>query len=293
MRKPFIPIFILLAYCAILIKVMVFKDMPTIRIGELMLNFSGTDTGHAPNFIPFKTIIPYLFGHKGLIIAGINLVGNIALLIPVGFLVPFVFRQMTWKKTLLLSVAAGFIIEIMQVLLRVGIFDIDDIILNALGVIIGYWAFLILAKWIRSKKYKTIIAASIIVVAACAAGLYAIYPKEKLRVNTGTRTGPVQNDSGNNNGAATARNADDLCGGTGGTGEIISAGSDTIAIRRNDGVIQQIKLTEQTKVKTSTGPVARSDLKKGERVTVVIDESETASVILVCNSSHPAARQEK
>jgi glycopeptide antibiotics resistance protein len=48
----------------------------------------------------------------------------------------------------------------------VGIFDIDDCILNALGVVIGYWAFTILANWIRSRNYKRMIVAAVTAVAA-------------------------------------------------------------------------------------------------------------------------------
>jgi len=87
MKKTVLSTFLLIAYCAILIKVMVFKDIPPIRVGSLILNFAGTNAGHGPNFVPFKTILPYLLGFKGWIIAGINLVGNIALLVPIGFLV--------------------------------------------------------------------------------------------------------------------------------------------------------------------------------------------------------------
>ncbi len=59
MKKNLTSTFSLIAYCAILIKVMVFKDIPTIRIGSLMLNFAGTNGGHGPNFVPFMTIVPY------------------------------------------------------------------------------------------------------------------------------------------------------------------------------------------------------------------------------------------
>jgi len=175
---------ILITYIAILIKVMVFKDMPLIRIGALMLNFGGPQEGPA-NFLPLKTILPYLFGEKGLMIALINLIGNIVLLVPIGFLVPLVYRNMTLKKSLVLAVTAGATIEIMQVVSRVGIFDIDDIILNALGVMIGYWTFAILAKWMRSKEYKKIVFAAIIVIATIAVFFYVIYPKERRSVNPG------------------------------------------------------------------------------------------------------------
>ena len=69
-------------------------------------------------------------------IAGINLIGNIALLVPIGILVPFLYENITWKKSLVLAFFSGLIIEVMQVMLHVGIFDIDDVILNALGVMI-------------------------------------------------------------------------------------------------------------------------------------------------------------
>lgn len=154
MKKRLISTVILITYCAILIKVMVFKEIPTIRIGRLMFNFSGTESIHPANFVPFTTIASYLFGNKGLIIAGINLVGNIVLLVPIGVLIMLVYRNMTWKKSLVLAVATGLAIETMQAVLHVGIFDIDDVILNALGVMIGYWMFILLTKWVHSKNDK-------------------------------------------------------------------------------------------------------------------------------------------
>jgi glycopeptide antibiotics resistance protein len=151
MKKRLILIIFLIVYSATLIKVMVFKDLPLIRIGRLKFNFGGTHAGPA-NFVPFKTILPYLLGEKGLMIATINLVGNIVLLMPIGFLVPFIYRNIGWKKSLALGVAAGLAIEGMQALIRVGIFDIDDVILNGTGVMVGYWAFTIFTKKVRPKK---------------------------------------------------------------------------------------------------------------------------------------------
>lgn len=146
MQKHLIPLFALIAYSAILIKIMVFRDIPVIRIGHLMLNFGGADANGQANFLPFKTILSYLLSEKGLIIVGINLVGNIVLLVPFGFLVPFVYRNMTWKKSLVLALAVPFVIEGLQVILHLGIFDIDDVILNGLGVMIGYWMYRILFR---------------------------------------------------------------------------------------------------------------------------------------------------
>ncbi|HTR28904.1 MAG TPA: VanZ family protein [Puia sp.] len=133
---------VLLAYAALLIDILVFKRVPVIRIGHRMLKVGGTHTG-PPNFVPFRTILFYLHSGKGLVIVGLNLIGNIVVLIPVGFLAPFVFRGMDWRRAILLAVASGLTIEGMQAIFQVGIFDVDDLILNGLGVMFGYCCFAI------------------------------------------------------------------------------------------------------------------------------------------------------
>lgn len=288
MKKRLISIFALIIYCAILIKVMVFKDMPTIRIGQLMLDFSGTNSGHGPNLVPLKTILPYLFGHKGLIIAGVNLIGNIVLLVPIGFLVPFIYQNVKWKNSLLIAIIVGFTIEIMQVILGVGIFDIDDILLNALGVMIGYWSFLIFAKWTRSKNYKAIIAAITITITTSATVFYVIFPKGQPPINHSNSVSNIHPDN-----KVEISQGDDPCNGTGGTGQIIDVGTNSINIRRNDGAVQTIKFTNRTTIKNSMSDVSKSDLKIGYRVTLVIDETETASLILVCNVSQSDNQSDK
>jgi glycopeptide antibiotics resistance protein len=284
-KKHLISTLILIAYSVMLIEVMVFKDLPTIRIGPLMFNFGGTQEGPA-NLLPFKTILPYLLGEKGFIIAVINLVGNIVLLVPIGFLVPFIFRNMTWKKSLALAVAAGFTIEGMQAILHVGIFDIDDVILNGLGVMVGYWAFAILAKWMRSGKYKTIIITSIILIAAPVAVLYAVHPKGRRPATS--VPGAENRQPGSTTRLDTAKpgipQGVDPCNGTDGTGQIISVGINTITIKRRDGTSEIIKLTDKTTMRNSAGPISKSDLKRGDRVTVVVMSQHTATVVLVCNA---------
>lgn len=267
MKKRLIPSIILIAYIALLIKVMVFKDIPTIHVGQLMLNFGGTDGGHPANFMPFATIGPYLLGYKGWIIAGINLIGNIILLVPVGFLIPCIYRKVTWRKVLLLAIASGLVIETMQTVLHVGIFDIDDVILNALGVMIGYWKFLILITWIREKKYTRIAVVTIVIILVALAGLYFIYPKNQV---IDPNVGPGVN----------------LCGDTNGTGEITSLGANSIGMKLNNNKIQTIHFTNTTTIKSPAGLIPASDLKIGERATLVggpnSDGSFTADAVLVC-----------
>ena len=108
-----------------------------VQVGQMRFNFGGTQEG-AANLIPFKTILFYLQGHNGFLIAFINIIGNIVALVPLGLLLPFVFQKLNWKKILLISFVAGLAIELVQMCLHIGIFDIDDVILNGLGVIVGF-----------------------------------------------------------------------------------------------------------------------------------------------------------
>jgi glycopeptide antibiotics resistance protein len=135
----------LIAYSAVLIQFVVFKAIPTLRIGHLRLRFGGTRTGPG-NFIPFKTILPLLHGRGNHLIAMVNLLGNILPFMPIGLLAPLIFRSFSWQKALVLGVATGLTCEVMEVVFRVGIFDIDDVILNAFGVVLGYAAFVVFKR---------------------------------------------------------------------------------------------------------------------------------------------------
>lgn len=143
MAKRLIAAFILVAYSAILVRLLVFKNV-LIQIGSLRFRFD-QEAGQA-NFLPFKTISSYLLGEHVRLIAIVNLIGNIALFVPIGFLVPFAYRRMTWRRSAALGVAAGLTIEGMEAMFHAGVFDVDDLILNALGVMIGYWMFSISIK---------------------------------------------------------------------------------------------------------------------------------------------------
>ena len=87
----------------------------------------------------------------------------------------------------------------------------------------------------------------------------------------------------------TSPQSGDPCNGTRGTGEIASIGDGSIVINRNNNTAQTITLTNRTMYKSSKGTASRTDLKVGQRVTVVVDDSETASDILVCKVSDSAA----
>ena len=82
----------------------------------------------------------------------VNLLGNIIPFMPIGLLAPLVFRSisrpqaLSWQKALVLGVVTGLTFEVMEVIFRVGIFDVDDVIMNAFGVMVGYAVFVMFKR---------------------------------------------------------------------------------------------------------------------------------------------------
>lgn len=136
-RTRWLAVLALVAYVAILIKLVVFKAIPTIRVGHLRLRFAGPHTGPA-NLVPFKTIAPQIIGRGNHLVNMVNLFGNTLPFMPVGFLARFVFRSFSWQKALILGVGTGLCFELLELIFHVGIFDVDDVIMNAAGVMLGY-----------------------------------------------------------------------------------------------------------------------------------------------------------
>ncbi|XLO99150.1 VanZ family protein [Anaerostipes caccae] len=81
-----------------------------------------------------------------------NLVGNVFAFSPFGFLLPV----MTEKKRGLIKVVLGsflfsLIIESCQYIFKVGVFDVDDLLLNTIGGLIGYIIYKIAVTIYRRK----------------------------------------------------------------------------------------------------------------------------------------------
>lgn len=72
----------------------------------------------------------------------INVVGNVAVFIPFGFALPLLFEKTQgFVRVMILSFSTSLLAETMQLILRVGCFDVDDLLLNTVGGCIGYLLF--------------------------------------------------------------------------------------------------------------------------------------------------------
>ncbi|QTN01416.1 VanZ family protein [Sediminibacillus dalangtanensis] len=98
------------------------------------------------NVIPFKTITFYLDGETRPLIAFYNLAANIGLFIPFG--IYYRCKREEAKLTNLAGIAIASItfIEFFQHITHRGSMDIDDVILNTTGILLGYLVFPLFRK---------------------------------------------------------------------------------------------------------------------------------------------------
>lgn len=136
-------------YLYFLIKLILFKWGP-VNIDSLYVQLQ--HTLHHPgiilngrgNYIPFNEISKDI---QRMSISdpfsSTNLVGNIIAFIPFGIFIPMMFRKKgaSMKSVFVLSFLLSLCFEVTQLLLFIGTFDVDDLILNTCGGIVGYVAF--------------------------------------------------------------------------------------------------------------------------------------------------------
>lgn len=96
------------------------------------------------NLIPFVEIRRFWIYREqlGTFAVFSNIFGNVIGFLPFGFILPVIFRRMNSGFLICVS---GFIlsltVEVIQLVTKVGCFDVDDMILNTLGATLGYVLF--------------------------------------------------------------------------------------------------------------------------------------------------------
>ncbi len=103
------------------------------------------------SLVPFRTIRTQLaFGLRHS--EARQLIGNVALFVPLGFLLPAAVRacRRLWV-TLVVAAGMSVLIETAQALLPGHTTDVDDVILNTAGAALGFLAFSVVA-WIVKRR---------------------------------------------------------------------------------------------------------------------------------------------
>lgn len=82
-----------------------------------------------------------------------NLFGNVLIFVPFGFFMPMASRYRSFFAAVFYSAALSLGVETFQLITKVGSFDVDDLMLNTMGGVFGYLAFVVCAV-IRRKYGK-------------------------------------------------------------------------------------------------------------------------------------------
>ena len=127
-------------YILILIKLIVFK-YPYERLVDIAASWSSSvvfeGLGNA-NFVPLKTIKMYI-KYSDRLNSFENLAGNIFAFVPFGMMFPLTMTRLRRFGIVFvngLTLVLG--IEMFQLISAFGAFDVDDVILNCLGIVLGY-----------------------------------------------------------------------------------------------------------------------------------------------------------
>lgn len=104
--------------------------------------------GREVNLVPFVRSLELLRyyirnGYWSAIL--VNFPGNIVMFLPIGFFAALLSDKPRWWKSVLITAALSAFIEFFQLFVARGT-DVDDLILNTLGGLCGYWVYLLVRR---------------------------------------------------------------------------------------------------------------------------------------------------
>ena len=110
------------------------------------------------NLIPFHSISAYLFSDDMVsrAFALSNLLGNIAIFIPMGVYLPLLIRRKSIFVNTVCVALISTVVEVLQYIFAVGSADIDDVILNTVGGLIGVSLFRVMELLLKDQTKKAV-----------------------------------------------------------------------------------------------------------------------------------------
>ncbi|WNS45881.1 VanZ family protein [Paenibacillus sp. MMS20-IR301] len=149
-------------YIYILFKIILFK-FGSINFGFLWQQLQHSSENIAAsaqrgNFIPLVTLLN-TFDHPTTHTL-VNFTGNIALFIPFGMFLVILYPQGTgggsFSGVLIRSLGLSAMLECAQAVLYIGTFDVDDLILNTFGGLLGYMLLRPFVRAYSSRKGSSV-----------------------------------------------------------------------------------------------------------------------------------------
>lgn len=141
LKKPHLSNFVL-GFCSLIYFWMLIKI--------ILLKNGFTNQGYKINFILFDFINQY-YDHGLSQTLLINILGNIALFIPLSIILLNYFKSLTYSNVIFTNFITSLSFELIQLATGWGVFDVDDIFLNTLSGIIGLVIYHLITHKKRSK----------------------------------------------------------------------------------------------------------------------------------------------
>ena len=99
--------------------------------------FRGNRAERSINLLPLSSYFDYGVHSYLMEKVALNIL-NMALFIPIGFLLGCGSSNLTWKRALVIGAMLSVFIELLQFIFCKGLCEVDDVIHNVLGCMIGY-----------------------------------------------------------------------------------------------------------------------------------------------------------
>lgn len=140
---------VFVVYVLALMKIILFKYIGVIPLFERIIN-GDLEGFRALNLIPFQSFMEFgkMLVSREFSRGFINLAGNMLVFAPFGWFLPLLFERCgKLKNVIFIGLGISCFFEFCQYFLYLGSADIDDVILNAAGVIFGFVCY----KWVKKR----------------------------------------------------------------------------------------------------------------------------------------------
>ena len=107
-----------------------------------VVTFQDNNNISSNNLIPFREMFRYDLGSRLFLK---NVLGNIIMFLPYGFFTSYFLKEKKLLPIFILTAVASLTIESTQLMIG-RVFDIDDILLNIVGGILGHYLYIVILK---------------------------------------------------------------------------------------------------------------------------------------------------
>ena len=107
-----------------------------------VVTFQDNNNISSNNLIPFREMFRYDLGSRLFLK---NVLGNIIMFLPYGFFTSYFLKEKRLLPILILTIVTSLTIECTQLMIG-RVFDIDDILLNIMGGVLGHYLYILILK---------------------------------------------------------------------------------------------------------------------------------------------------